>query len=443
MSEDKRRIAANFIKALIIIAAAALIVVGAQRILLLKSENGINQIQAFYRQKEGSVDVMFLGNSHCFCDISTGVLFDEHGIASYIVGGAEARPWVSYYQLKEALKTQRPKVIFYEASGVEPGTPFLYLPDEWAVNNNYGLKWGENRIKELRIDSEGDDFYRRLNPFNIMHGRYRELEENDFTNVRDSIDYKGFDPRETVSPGERPDVESFTEVTPICDKAEEYFRKVIALTKSEGIPLVMFISPYRVQEPEQGLYNYIAELAKSEDVPFLDFNKMYDEVGLDFEKDWADYTHLNYDGNYKFTDWLGSYITGNYDIPDRRDDASYVSWQWDAAMQRNERCDLKIKNSKDVVEIMNLTEQGYVLFAVNDGKGMISENGEILASDGEGFRLTCESGDDNFLFLEEENEGERTVSLFVNDTEHKEKYGNLLFVYDAVRHEYVKAISFE
>ncbi len=433
----------NFIKGLIIIATAVLIVVGLSRLFLLKSEDGINQFDALYRQPENSIDALFLGSSLVYCDMATGVMWENHGVAAFDMGGAEAPAWVSYYQLKEVLRTQKPKVICYEVS-IAGMYPTLYQADNWASDNSYGMKWNSNRIDQLRANSEGDDFYKRLNPLNIMHGRYKDLVENDFTNVRDTANYKGFDPRESVSDHqERPDMSGVTEAEPCSEKAEEYIRKMIELARSEDIPIILFVSPYTVTESQQKVNNYIGTIAESEGVEFIDFNKKYDELGIDFSTDMADHSHLNYNGNYKFSDYFAKYLKDKFDIPDRRGDDRYVSWDWDATLQDFERCDLRINTTDDAGEVLTLAQQGYIVFGVNEGRAVILKDGEVAAEGEEGFRIPFSSGDDAFLFVEEgEGDYHHTVSLFVNDTEYKESFGNILFVYDAVRHEYVRSITY-
>ncbi len=439
MEKNSKRI--NLIKALIIIITAVTLLFVLTRILVLKSEDGINQLQALYKQPEDSIDVLFLGSSHVYCDISTGVLWDNYGMASFDLGGAEAPSWISYYQLKEALKTQKPKVVCYEIA-VTAMYPVLYQIDEWAIDNNYGMKWNENRIKSLRENTEGDSFYDKLIPLNIMHGRYADLKENDFRNERNSVNYKGFDPRETVIKVERPDISTVTESVACTEKAEEGIRKIIELTKSEGIPLVFFVSPYGVSEEEQKIYNYIEQIAQSENVEFMDFNKQYDEMGLDFDTDFADYTHVNYSGNYKFSNYIGGVLKDKYDIPDRRGDERYVSWEWDAAYQRYERNDLAIRNCDNAGEVLGMAREGYITFSVIDGKAYIKDRDDIVASGDGDFRLTYESGNDAFELKKWVDKGEYKLSLFANDEEYTEYFGNLLFIYDTVNHRYVRSIHY-
>ncbi len=439
---EKHKKTINLIKALIIIATGAIILVGASKILTLKSEDGINQLQALYKQPENSIDVFFVGSSKIYCDIATGVLWDNYGIAAFDLGGAEAPSWVSYYHLKEALKTQKPKVVCYEVS-VAAMYDMLYQANNWATDNNYGMKWGTNRIEQLRINSEGDDFALRLNPFNIMHGRYKDLTENDFTNVRDSVNYKGFDPRERIWEMNTPNNGGITEEDPCTEKEEEYFHKLIELARSNDIEIVLFASPYDVPEEDQRVLNYISGIASSENVDYYDFNRYYDEIGMDFSRDMADTGHLNYNGNYKFTNYFGSILHDKYGVPDRRGDKKYVSWEWDSALQSYERNDLNIINEEDVMNIVPLVQTGYIVFGVSNGKAYIMDDGEFVKEAGDGFRLSYEKDGDGFVFVDQnEAEFDHFVSLFVNGKQYKEDYGNVMFIYDKVRHEYVRYIMY-
>lgn len=460
----------NIAKGILVTVLAALILLTLNRILLLKSEDGISQLQSFYKQKDNSIDALFLGSSHVYCDISTGVLWDDHGIAGYDLGGAEAPSWTSYYHLKEALKTQRPKVIFYEIS-IAALRPTLYPPEFWVEDNNYGMKWNTNRIDMLKANTLEDTYSKLVFPLAAMHGRYNDLTENDFTDVHNTINYKGFDPREYVTPFETPDISNVTDMVPCSEKAEEYLRKIIELTKQEDIPLVLFVSPYVVSADEQAMYNYMFNIGIEEGVRVIDFNKLYDEIGLDFETDMAEELHLNYSGNYKFSKYLGNLLVNEYGLPDHRGELDYVSWDIDAANQRIERTDLQITQTVDSSEFIRLAaNEGYdsfVLFAQNGteiedasvvealkelgiseeymiaNNALVVKNGNILGSSLNGFRISVKEGNDKLLFVLEGNEDSGyEVALFVNENKFKVGYSNAIFVYDSIRNTIVGVKTF-
>ena len=81
------------------------------RILCVKSPHGVDQARYLYVQPKNKIDVLFLGSSHVHCNVNTQLLWDEYGMAAYLMTGAEQPLWNSYYNLKEALKTQKPKLV--------------------------------------------------------------------------------------------------------------------------------------------------------------------------------------------------------------------------------------------------------------------------------------------------------------------------------------------
>ncbi|MCR5355874.1 MAG: hypothetical protein K6E63_00570 [Lachnospiraceae bacterium] len=335
------------------------------RIMLIKSEDGIVQMQAYYRQPEGSVDALFVGSSHIFCHINTGVLWDEYGISGFDLAGAEQPFWNSYYYIREALKSQRPKVIVLDIT--TPGIrPIDYQPENWFITNTYGIKRNSNRYGAIKASALSQSFARLLIPLNSTHGRCVELTEEDFLNYDDSVYYKGFDPRETTVVFERPDISGVTERAPLSDKETEYLKMIIEYVQQEGVPLLFLSSPYIVTKEEQEKYNTIFDIADEYGVPYIDGNKLYDEMGLDFENDFAEVLHLNRSGNEKLSSFIGRYLKDNYGLLDHRGDAKYGSWDVDAYRQRQDTHDyylsqaVKNKDSKEYLRLLN--EPAYVVF---------------------------------------------------------------------------------
>lgn len=465
----------NVIKMILLIVLTIAILITCSNILLLKSEDGISQMQSFYKQKNGTIDVLFLGSSHVFCDISTGLLWDDYGIASYDLGGAEAPSWTSYYHLKEVLNSQKPEVIFYEIS-IAAIRPTEYPPEFWVEDNNYGMKWNNNRIQSLKENTLEKTFPKIFFPLSAMHGRYKELTKNDFINKNNSINYKGFDPREAVTPFETPDISAVTNKTPCSDKAEKYLRKIIELCRDEDIPLVLFVSPYVVKDEEQEMYNYMFAIGEEYGVPYIDFNKYYEDFGMDFSTDMAEELHLNYSGNEKFTRYFGKVIKDRYDIPDRRGNANYASWSVDAHNQRMERYSLNIMNSDsfdDVADIISKDDARFMLFInigskydvdnldlddheglwdigfdsryVEPGTVLISENDEIVASyKNQNVDYSIENGNDRIKLKKEIHEDEDLCKTTLNisgDIQEFDEDKFEVFVYDTVRSCYVGSLS--
>ncbi len=335
IKEKNNKVILNIVRLIVLLAVFAVTYFTLDRILLIKSEDGIDQMESYYKQPAGTVDALFVGSSHIFCHVNTGVLWDEYGISGYDLAGAEQPFWNSLYYIKEGFKTQQPKVIVLDIT--TPGIrPTDFQPENWLVTNTYGIKRNANRYDAIKISAIKESYKRMLIPLNTTHGKYTELSELDFIDYNDSVNYKGFDPRETIVPFDRPDISGVTERGELSEKETEYLRKIIEYVQGKGIPLLFISSPYVVTAEEQAKYNTIFDIADEYGVPYLDFNKMYDEMGLDFSTDIAEVLHLNRSGNEKFTRVLGAYIKDNYGLADHRGDANYASWDADALYQRQD-----------------------------------------------------------------------------------------------------------
>ena len=95
------------------------------------------------------------------------------------------------------------------------------------------------------------------------------------------------------------------------------------------------------------------------------------------------------------------------------------------------------------MNIVPLVQTGYIVFGVSNGKAYIMDDGEFVKEAGDGFRLGYEKDGDGFVFVDQnEAEYDHFVSLFVNGKQIKEDYGNVMFIYDKVRHEYVRYIKY-
>lgn len=295
-----------------------------------KYGDGIYSMSKFYEQPEKSIDVIFFGSSMAFEDINTATLWDEQGIASYVLGAGYQPIWSTYYFVKEALKTQKPRLIVLEAKMV------LYEPDgntyeDRVMKSTYGMRWSQNKIDAIKTAiTYEDEFLDYAIEYMQYHNRYTDLSESDYVyNQGNPLydDWKGFACNTSVTPYDVTDVSSVTDRLPLPEKSEEYYRLIIELAKDNNIPILIIVNPYaEISEEDQARLNTANDIADEYDVSFLNLNTCYDEFDLDFHTDSADSTHLNYIGSAKLSSYLATYIVQKYDIPDRRGEAGYESW---------------------------------------------------------------------------------------------------------------------
>lgn len=63
-----------------------------------------------------TIDVLVIGDSESYTTVSPMEIWDKEGIPSYVGGQTGQKIQESYYMLKKALKTQKPKVVAIETN---------------------------------------------------------------------------------------------------------------------------------------------------------------------------------------------------------------------------------------------------------------------------------------------------------------------------------------
>ena len=311
------------IRILVFFLLAGVLVSQLNRMLAFRYEDGIRQMEGFYKQPRGSVDVLVMGSSHAYVNIDPAVLSKEEGISAYDLCASMQPVWNTYYTLKEALKYQHPKLIVLDIYRLVE--PFDYVKESKLIKSTFGMRPSKEKMAAIRESLSAEqqkDVWLYFLEFPIYHNRYREITFSDFlADYSLPENYRGHVPADHVEAMERPDVSKVTEQMPMTEKTALYFQKLLDLAKQEGIPVLLILTPYIVQEDDQKVYNTVKELLATypeDEVRFLDFNEAYDEIGIDFATDFADYDHLNVAGCQKFSFYFGKVLRTFYELPDHR-----------------------------------------------------------------------------------------------------------------------------
>lgn len=314
-----------------------------------KDGDGIFSLTKFYEQEKNSIDVMCFGSSHVFENVNTAILWDEYGIADFNLCGSIQPLWNTYYYMKEALKTQTPRLIVVDVYGAVQTEE--YMDHSRIIKNNYGLRWSLDKIESVKVSSSKDMWMDYLLEYPTYHSRYSEIGRTDFVKDRGNENmryWKGFGINSETTVFEEPVLFDTGKTRELTDKVEEYLLKIIGLAKQNGVELLLVKTPYVITMEEQEKYNTVALIAEQNDIPLVNFNMYYEEIGIDFATDCADANHLNNKGNVKFTRYLADYIKKNYDIPDRRGDDNYQSYDLMADNYQQQVYNIELKEINDI-----------------------------------------------------------------------------------------------
>ncbi|MBR4758694.1 MAG: hypothetical protein IK078_00910 [Lachnospiraceae bacterium] len=285
------------------------------RVLAFKYDDGILQMEQFYRQPRGSVDLLVLGSSHAFVDIDPTQIEEQTGLRTYDLGASMQSIWHTYYDLEEALKYQSPKLIILDVFRMTE--TFDYSKESKLIKSVYGMRPSLTKLRAIQAGFSDTapvaEVLTHFFEFPSYHSRYAELTTADLAFwTRPPKDYKGHYSLSESNPQQRPDLSDVTEKTPVEEKTAAYFLKILDTAKEKNIPVILVNVPYVVSADDQKIYRSMEDLialySADGQVTYLDLNQKVDEIGIDFETDFADAEHLNEKGTEKLNRYLADYL---------------------------------------------------------------------------------------------------------------------------------------
>lgn len=347
----KKRRLGNLIKIASFAAGILLLLAMIFPIFNYKNMGGGGGFTRLYESPSESIDAMFFGSSRAHCTIDHGYLWEQYGIAGFTLSAGSQQLDSTYYCLQEALRCQSPKVVFVEISQINNGT---IQNSEVDVYRNYlGMRFSKVSLSfakylAAQMEMSREEMQELILKFPIIHSRYRELEKADFQDpipfmrgYRGSFEVVAFDkPAETQQTME------------ISEDNRELIEKIITLTKEKDVSLVLFASPYVVSEEDQMRINEVEVLAAQYGIPLINFNHLYEEIGLDYARDFRDESHVNNYGAEKVTEYLAQYMKINYDMEDHRGDETYLFWEQNAEYLRGKDFQHELEQSADLNEYL-------------------------------------------------------------------------------------------
>lgn len=332
-------------------------------------------VDGFYAEKKNDIDLIVIGSSNSFCTVDPLVLYEEYGIAAYDFGSSSQPMNLSVLYLKEALKTQKPKVVALEVN--------MMTSDSESSRSEVGLRWGFTNIP-LSVDklkciyqSVGEvnaEYFTYVFPIFRYHSRWKELSKTDYTYFyQDKTNYtKGYLETQAVSE-ERINLTEydFEGTAQIGEENAFCLGEIVQLCRQNDAELLLFKSP------RENWHRYETEavraLADAQGLKFVDFNELYSDgrIALDMAADFRDTQHLNDAGARKVTSYLGSYIRENYELPDRRGEAEPNAWDEACAYRQRKGWQeyMAARTARECIEMLQ-DDEDYVLIVTdtqNDG----------------------------------------------------------------------------
>ena len=339
----------NFIKTFIFLIIAGLVLTFLSSI-FRPIWNTDDILNGYTKEKRNSLDVLFVGDSDIYNGISPMEIYEKYGITSYDYASSAASNLLMYYMMLEALKTQTPKVVVMDETSI-----FGYKEGESNTHRAMDLMPLDDVKLKLITDpgykfNVGDQLT-FLFPFFRYHDRWNSINLSDVFKKDTSINYyKGYTFSNTVKAAENEDY-YMDGLNENVDFSTKYLPESVIKAKEycdEHNIKFLLISMPDTSAWSYAKYLKMEEWTKTNNIDYLDFNMMLDEVGINFQTDTPDGgMHLNISGAIKLSNYLGKYLSENYDLKDHRKEKGYTSWDESLEKYIEERNDYyaEIKNS--------------------------------------------------------------------------------------------------
>lgn len=302
----------------------------AQEVLAKKYfDDGTDIMNGFYCEKTNDIDVLVMGSSHAIAGINPLILYQEDGIAAYDLGASWQPLQITSFWLKEALKTQSPKLIVLECSKIY--NPVSEIQMNEMLLNIPVVHFSRDKIQFIYEAAGGlnKDFLTYLFPIFEFKGRWKELSRADFTYafVEKRDDSKGYYFTEEISDisvdlsGYDIDGEQ-----DIPESNKVYLDEIVKICGDNDIELLLVVTPQRDWTSAQT--SAMQKYAEKNRIFYMDYMALRDEIQIDEEEDFMDEWHLNDFGSEKLSKHLSKFIKSQYDLPDRREDDVQNSWDY-------------------------------------------------------------------------------------------------------------------
>ncbi|WP_252225563.1 hypothetical protein [Clostridium sp. ZBS2] len=275
--------------------------------------------------KEKQYEVLLLGSSHMNGSIDPKVLYNECGITSfnYATGGQPID--VTYYLLKEALKTQK-NVDIVILDLYYLGLENEYGEESYIRNVLDNMKFSYNKLEAIFNCTPSKDYISYIFPIFKYHNRWGELTEYDYTkyNISGNSDINGF---EAGSEKYGYGIEGIQEndiIGEIPAKSKEYLYKFIELSKEKEFELIFTNAPYDYSsndfegwyKDDAAMFNKVSIISRENNIPFINYSlsKKMSEINFDFKEDMNNIGHTNIWGADKVSLDLAKFLKENYKL---------------------------------------------------------------------------------------------------------------------------------
>lgn len=296
-------------------------------------------MQDMYKQKENTIDVLYVGDSNIYAGVSPLEIYNKIGVTGFSASTPMQDIVGSYYIIKEFFKKQKPSVVMLESS--EFFTPKENFSELGKSSEIYFMKFGKNKIDMINDKVYNFSKYEKLTymlPVLKFHTRYSKLTEFDFRKLinKSEISYKGYlydsNIKKMIKKKKNRQWNEEEELTTQNNPnliIQEYVKNKVTLLKEfckqNNSELVVLSMP-TTDELAEEKYKVLKQYLQEQNIKYINYD-FESQNQIDWTTDTQDGGwHLNIYGAEKVATYISNFITQNFEMENKKEKTEYNFW---------------------------------------------------------------------------------------------------------------------
>lgn len=410
--------------------------------------------------KQDNIDLFFIGTSRVRNGISPMYVWDKYRVISYGLGSSGQDKKISYLLTKLVLKRNKPKIIivdtnFYNNHASKVRDLLNFVPLQYRLQ--YSMYLFDEPLKEINV-------------FDNYHSRWKIINKNDFTSHNY---FKGLGEYEHIvyrNPVKDQKTNTKASISQDTVKIMESMQQLANETSAKIIFIKLPNAMDNIANDEA-----IGKLCEKYGFLYIDYNKLQNEIGLDYNTDFIDKSHINIYGGQKVLDHLIPYLIKNYQLPTHYDDKEYLSWDNDYKQYAREINGKELRFIKSFSNWYNKAlYDNYTILISSNGDDVLNrlpqdikdkfkslglnkfetdkknykyvaiiDDGKVFFEEISAKKVEYSGRMKNVVNLEVSSENKKSIINVSGKERSKNKYGLNFVIYDKVNREIVDSIWIE
>lgn len=332
----------RFFKAVIFVLLLVVTLTGLETLFLVgpfsnEERVGRDNHASFRAQKDNTLDVVYVGASNVYSFWQAPLAWDRCGLASQSYSNWSMPPAAIRYIIQECRKTQPNALYVVNINNFRAEGNSKVQHCHWSTDD-MPLSADKLELVQALCEQNGyglDEAIELLFPLLGFHSTWSDLQSEDFVPQYANVGGAATNPNHFTTKNVRRDFEkcaslraSLQDYGPFDDSnfRRDSIDDLIAYCKRENVSILFVLQPQAITDPEVLHHvDLLCDVIRDAGMDMVDLRDPA-TTGLNPNTDFWNPRHTNAHGSIKYTYYLAEYITAKYDIPDRRNDPDYASW---------------------------------------------------------------------------------------------------------------------